>query len=215
MIDTKDPSARLRQILATLRGDEPDPAPGLHYDTVWQLAVATLLSAQCTDVRVNKVTPGLFARYPGPAELADAEVTEVEQVIRSIGIFRNKARNLVALGRRVVETFGGEVPSDREGLESLPGVGRKTASVVLAQGFGQPAFAVDTHMGRVCTRMGFSDRPEPLTVERHLTPLLDPADWGWAHLVLIRHGRTICRARKSDCPNCPVRTLCPWPTKEE
>lgn len=209
----KAEAERLLEILGLLRAGEPPVAPGLAYRDPWQLVVATVLSAQCTDVRVNLTTPTLFARYPTPAALAAAEVGEVEGVIRSIGLFRAKAKNLVALARLVVERHGGEVPGQREALEALPGVGRKTASVVLAQGFGVSAFAVDTHVGRVCWRLGFSPTREPREVERRVTAILAPALWTEAHLLLIRHGRRVCRAQRPLCPQCPVRHLCPWPEK--
>jgi endonuclease-3 len=175
--------------------------------------VATVLSAQCTDDRVNRETPALFARFPGPQELAAADVAEVEGLIRSIGLFRTKARSLVGLAREVAERHGGRVPSDRAALEALPGVGRKTASVVLGQAFGVPAFAVDTHVGRVCRRLGFASSSVPRAVEEAVTELLPPAGWVEAHLLLIRHGRVTCTARRPRCPACPVRDLCPWPDK--
>ncbi|MBI5013912.1 MAG: endonuclease III [Deltaproteobacteria bacterium] len=204
---------RLQQILDLLKAGQPPVVPGLRHGDPWQLVVATVLSAQCTDARVNLVTPGLFDRYPTPADLARAPVPEVEEEIRSIGLFRAKAKNLVALAKRVVEDHGGRVPGRREALEALPGVGRKTASVVLAQGFAAPAFAVDTHVGRVGWRLGFAPTREPRAVERGITDLLDPSRWAEAHLLLIRHGRQICRARRPRCPDCPVRGLCPWPDK--
>lgn len=209
----KKEAARLGKILDLLQGEGPPPAPWLLYRSPWECLVATLLSAQCTDARVNAVTPSLFAAYPGPQTLAAAKTPDVERIIRSIGLFRNKARNLVALAKRIAGEHGGKVPSDRAALESLPGVGRKTASVVLAQAFGVPAFAVDTHVGRVSVRLGFSPTPEPLAVERRMTALLPPERWRDAHLLLIRHGRNVCRARKPLCPACPVRALCPYPDK--
>lgn len=209
MAETGPEAARLLHILDRLRRADPDPRPGLCYDDPWQLLVATALSAQCTDVRVNQVTPSLFARYPGPRELAAATVADVEQQIRSIGLFRNKARNLVAMAAALGSRHGGAVPADRAALEALPGVGRKTASVVLAQGFGVPAFAVDTHVGRVCARLGFAPRADPRLVERQVTALLAPEHWGQAHLLFIHHGRRTCAARKPDCPHCPVAALCP------
>ena len=210
---TTSEGQRLARILELLVAGHPPPQPGLDYHDPWEMLVATVLSAQCTDVRVNLTTPSLFALFPTPAALAVAEVGEVEQVIRSIGLFRNKAKNLVALARQVCERHGGRVPPEREALEALPGVGRKTASVVLAQAFSVPAFAVDTHIGRVGWRLGFAASKEPLEVERKLTALLEPSLWGATHLVLIRHGRLVCHARKPDCPACPVEALCPWPQK--
>jgi endonuclease-3 len=206
-------AARLRKIQEILQAVAPDVRPGLHYASPWELLVATVLSAQCTDKRVNQVTPGFFARHPTPRDLAEADIHQVEEEIRSIGLFRNKAQNLVALARRICDRHGGEVPQDREELEALPGVGRKTASVVLGQAFGIPAFPVDTHVGRVCQRLGFSPTREPRDVESRVTALLEPERWMLAHLLLIRHGRRTCTARNPKCPECPVRDLCPWPDK--
>ena len=190
-----------------------EPRPGLRYLNPWQLLVATVLSAQCTDARVNSVTRVLFEAYPDPAALSRAPVEEVEGLIRSIGLFRNKAKNLVALAGMVVNIHAGRVPGVREELEKLPGVGRKTASVVLAQGFNVAAFAVDTHIGRVSYRLGFSKSTEPLPVERAVTRLIAPERWREAHLILIGHGRRTCRARAPRCGECPVARLCPWPQK--
>lgn len=206
-------AARLGRILETLRRAQGPVAPGLRYADPWQLLVATVLSAQCTDVRVNLTTPALFARFPTPEALAAADVAEVEGLIRSIGLFRAKASNLVALASILVREHGGRVPGEREALERLPGVGRKTASVVLAQGFAVPAFAVDTHIGRVCWRLGFSPKRDPLEVERRVTGLLAPELWREAHLLLIRHGRLVCHAQRPRCPECPVADLCRWPEK--
>jgi endonuclease-3 len=205
---------RLRKILEILGGDgEPVPRSYLNHRDPWELLVATVLSAQCTDAAVNRVTPALFARFPTARAFAEARPAELEEIIRSIGLFRNKARNLVALAGLILERHGGRVPGERDALEALPGVGRKTASVVLAQGFGVPAFAVDTHVGRVCRRLGFSASPEPRAVEEAVTRLLEPGLWLRAHLLLIRHGRRTCLARGPRCPQCPVRALCPWPDK--
>jgi endonuclease-3 len=143
--------------------------------------------------------------------LAKAGQGELEGVIRSIGLFRNKAKNLIELAQIVSTTYGGVVPGVREALEALPGVGRKTASVVLAQGFGVPAFAVDTHVGRVSRRLGFTKSDNPVKVEQAMTALLKPEKWASAHLTLIRHGRTVCKAPKPLCESCPVRKLCPYP----
>ncbi len=204
-------AARLEAVFAALRAAYPAVAPGLCYRTPWELLVATVLSAQATDRGVNRVTPALFARYPGPAALGVAEPGEVEDSIRTLGLFRTKARSLVGLARRIAADHGGRVPPDREALEALPGVGRKTASVVLAQAFGLPAFAVDTHVARVCHRLGFAPDPSPRAVEERVTALLPPDQWGEGHLLLIHHGRATCSARSPRCPACPARPWCPWP----
>jgi endonuclease-3 len=209
----KAEAQRLREILSVLETRYPGVGSPLRHRSAWELLVATILSAQCTDQQVNRITPELFRRYPTPKALAGAEVGTLENVIRSIGLFRNKAQNLIAMAREIAEHYGGRVPRDRKSLEALPGVGRKTASVVLGQAFGEPAFAVDTHVGRVCHRLGFSTKPDPLEVERRVTALLAPGRWAAAHLVLIRHGRDTCTARSPKCPECPVRRLCPWPEK--
>lgn len=213
MVKRKGEAERLWRILELLVASGLDAKPGLVYRDPWQLLVATVLSAQCTDARVNLVTPGLFKRWPGPKALSEADVSDVEAEIRSIGLFRAKAKNLVGLAKIVMRDHGGQVPGEREALEKLPGVGRKTASVVLAQGFGVPAFAVDTHIGRVGVRLGFAKRKNPVEVERALTALLPPEKWAEAHLLLIRHGRVTCRAQRPLCPRCPVAALCPWPGK--
>lgn len=204
---------RLAAILQRLRKAHPGVRPGLNHTSPWELLVATVLSAQCTDDRVNQETPRLFARFPTPDDLAGAETAEVEKLIRSIGLFRTKARSLVGLARVVANRHGGRVPHDRAALEALPGVGRKTASVVLGQAFGVPAFAVDTHVSRVCWRLGFAVHRDPREVEEAVTALTPPETWVEAHLLLIRHGRVTCTARSPRCPTCPVRDLCPWPDK--
>jgi len=210
----RNPEAeRLHAIFDHLRAAYPGVRPGLEYRSPWELLVATVLSAQCTDDRVNRETPRLFARFPTPEALAGAEVAEVEGLIRSIGLFRNKARSLVGLAGEVAGRHGGRVPADRAALEALPGVGRKTASVVLGQAFAVPAFAVDTHVGRVCWRLGFAPSSDPKPVEERVTALLPAETWVEAHLLLIRHGRATCTARKPRCPDCPVRHLCPWPDR--
>ncbi len=204
---------RLARILDAMEATGPDARPGLDYSDPWEQLVATVLSAQCTDARVNMVTPSLFARYEGPDELAEARQEELEEVIRSIGLYRNKAKNLISLARVVRDEHGSKVPAEREALESLPGVGRKTASVVLAQAFGIPAFAVDTHVGRVMMRLGFADTKDPVKVEDAATALIPPERWGSAHLLLIRHGRTVCKARSPECGACPVEKDCRWNEK--
>lgn len=209
----KAAAQRLDRILKTLRSEGEPARPGLDYRNPWQLLVATVLSAQTTDARVNLVTPGLFSRFPEPDDLAGADAGEVEEIIRTIGLYRNKARNIVALARIIRDLHDGEVPAEREALEALPGVGRKTASVVLSQAFGQPAFAVDTHVGRIGHRLGFATSSAPLEVEKALTSLIPPREWGEAHLLLIRHGRRTCHSRKPACPQCPVSADCPWPHK--
>lgn len=175
----------------------------------YQLVVATILSAQCTDARVNLVTPAFFERWPDPAALAGADLGEVEACIHSTGFFRNKARNLVRMAQALVREHDAVVPPVREALESLPGVGRKTASVVLANAFGQPALAVDTHVFRVARRLGLSEAATPEGVEQDLCRRFPESAWIGLHHQLIWHGRRVCHARRPTCDTCPLADLCP------
>lgn len=203
------PAERARQVLDRLAEVYPDAHCALTYATPWQLLVATILSAQCTDVRVNQVTPGLFARYPDPAAMAAADPGEVEALIRSTGFFRNKAKNLIGAAVQLTENHGGRVPHTRQELVALPGVGRKTANVVLGNAFDQPAMVVDTHVGRIARRLGWTRAKNPDEVERDLCRLLPEERWTQASHTLIFHGRQCCRARVADCLACPVSDLCP------
>jgi endonuclease-3 len=196
-------------LLERLRQAYPDARCALDHQDPYQLVVATVLSAQCTDARVNVTTPALFKRFPDPASLAAGDPAEVEALIRSTGFFRNKARNLLGLAAALMERHGGRVPADKEALARLPGVGPKTANVVLANAFGVPALAVDTHIFRVARRLGLSAGSTPDRVEADLCRLF-PADcWIELHHQLIFHGRRVCHARKPDCPGCPLLGLCP------
>jgi len=181
----------------------------LRHDGPFQLLAATILSAQTTDERVNMVTPELFRRYPTPARLAAAVPEELEAVIRSTGFFRSKARSLIGMAQGVVERFGGEVPADLDDLTSLPGVGRKTANVVLSVDFGLPGLPVDTHVGRLARRLGLTDNTDPDRVEADLDALVPPEEWGGLSLRLILHGRAVCRARAPICPECVLNDVCP------
>lgn len=188
----------------------PDAHCELDFTTPLELLVATILSAQCTDRRVNKVTPVLFARYRSAADYASANQEELENIIRSTGFYRTKARNIIALGQRLCDEHGGEVPDRLEDLVKLPGVGRKTANVVLGNAFGQNVgIVVDTHVQRLSRRLGLTEQTDAEKIERDLLPLVPQDDWTlWSHL-LIDHGRKICKARKPECPICPVADLCP------
>lgn len=181
----------------------------LSHCSVFQLLVATVLSAQCTDARVNQVTPALFRRYPTPAELALADPSELEELIRPTGFFRSKARNLIGLAVAVEERFGGEVPTGLDDLVTLPGVGRKTGNVVRSVGFSLPGLPVDTHVGRLARRLGLSTSADPVQVESDLTELFSPPDWGDLSLRLILHGRAVCVARRPRCGDCLLVDLCP------
>jgi endonuclease-3 len=197
--------------LAILEKTYPHAITALEYRSEFQLLVAVILSAQCTDARVNMTTPALFAKYPTPEKLAGARQTDVEKIIKSCGFFRMKAKNIIACAHDLVERFGGEVPHEREELESLAGVGRKTASVVMAAAFHAQALAVDTHVFRVSHRLGLTLGTTPRQVEEDLTALVPPPKWGDATHWLISHGRAVCKAPTPLCPSCPVNALCPTP----
>jgi len=197
--------------LAILEQAYPHAVTALEYGSEFQLLVAVILSAQCTDARVNMITPKLFAKYPTPEKLARARQPDVEKVIKSCGFFRMKAKNIIACARDLVERFGGQVPREREQLESLAGVGRKTASVVMAAAFREAALAVDTHVFRVSHRLGLTLGKTPRQVEDDLTALVPESKWGDATHWLIMHGRALCKAPTPKCGQCPVNHLCPTP----
>lgn len=192
-----------------LRSAYPDAQCALDHQDPFQLVVATILSAQCTDARVNLTTPALFARFPDAAALAGARQEDVEALVKSTGFFRNKAKNLIGLGQALMARHDGQVPSDPAALAALPGVGQKTANVVLANAFGVPALAVDTHIFRVARRLGLSKAPTPEKVEADLCRLFPREDWIELHHQLIFHGRRTCDARRPDCAACPLLDLCP------
>jgi endonuclease III len=185
----------------------------LDHHSPWELLVATILSAQCTDQRVNQVTPSLFKRYRRPAELATAYLPELEELIRSTGFFKNKAKHLVACGKAVTERFGEQVPHTMEELITLPGVGRKTANVILGTAFGQPSVVVDTHVKRVAKRLGLTRSDNPDLVEQDLQQLLPKSQWTAVSQHLLLHGRYVCLARKPQCRTCPIYRHCPWKEK--
>jgi endonuclease III len=197
--------------LAILEQLYPHPQTALEYDNDFHLLVAVILSAQTTDARVNMTTPALFAKYPTPEKLAAARPADVEKIIKSTGFFRMKTKNIINCARDLVERFGGKVPRDREALESLAGVGRKTASVVMAAAFHEAALAVDTHVFRVSHRLGLTLGTTPRQVEDDVTKLVPPEKWGDATHWLILHGRQICKAPTPQCERCPVNRLCPTP----
>jgi endonuclease-3 len=197
--------------LAILEKSYPNAVTALEYRNEFELLVAVILSAQCTDVRVNMTTPALFAKYPTPEKLARARPESVEKIIKSCGFFRMKAKNIIACARDLVERFDGRVPREREELESLAGVGRKTASVVMAAAFEEPALAVDTHVFRVAHRLGITLGKTPRQVEEDLTAIVPANKWGDAAHWLILHGRAICKAPTPQCSRCPVNELCPTP----
>jgi endonuclease-3 len=197
--------------LAILERTYPHAVTALEYHDEFQLLVAVILSAQCTDARVNMTTPTLFAKYPTPQKLARAKPADVEKIIKSCGFFRVKTKNIIACARDLVERFGGRVPHERDELESLAGVGRKTASVVMAAAFNEAALAVDTHVFRVSHRLGLTTGTTPRKVEEDVTKLVPQDKWGDASHWLILHGRQICKAPTPLCDRCPVKHLCPTP----
>ena len=194
--------------LAILERTYPHAVTALEYGSPYELLIAVILSAQCTDARVNMTTPHLFAKYPDPESLARADQADVEKIIKSCGFFRMKAKNIINAARGLVAEHGGNVPGDRESLESLPGVGRKTANVVMSVAFEEAAFAVDTHVFRVAHRLGLTLATTPRGVEDDVTKLVPREQWRHAHHWLILHGREICKAPVPQCGRCPV-TMCP------
>jgi len=195
--------------LAILERTYPQAVTALHYRSPFELLIAVILSAQCTDVRVNMTTPTLFAKYPNAEALARANIQDVEHIIKSCGFFRMKAKNIVSAARGLVTEHEGEVPREREQLEALPGVGRKTANVVMSVAFEEAAFAVDTHVFRVAHRLGLTLGTTPRQVEEDVTALVPRVKWRHAHHWLILHGREICKAPTPLCAVCPVNQLCP------
>ena len=201
--------ARANQINARLTREYPDAACALVHNDAYQLLVATILSAQCTDKRVNLVTPRFFTAWPAPADLAAADVGEIIEVIRSTGFFNHKAKSLKSMAVMVVETYGGRIPAELDDLVRLPGVGRKTANVILGNVFGVPGLVVDTHMLRLGNLLGLARGRDAVKVEHALGKLLPPAEWTMFSHRIIEHGRNVCIARRPRCGGCVVNELCP------
>ena len=205
---------RLRKIISVLRRRYPHSRTALEYRNPLQILVATILAAQCTDERVNTITPGLFKKYPAAQDFAAADPRELEAEVRSTGFFRNKAKNIIGAARTIVRDFGGEVPSTMAELLTLPGVARKTANIVLSAGFGRAeGIAVDTHVRRLSGRLGLSRENEPEKIERDLLVVVPKKDWLDFNFMLVSHGRAVCQARQPRCPECPLKTLCPSAAK--
>jgi endonuclease-3 len=199
-----------REVFARLRAAHPDAHCELDHETPLQLLMATILSAQCTDKRVNMVTPLLFRTYPNAAALAAAKQEQLEEVIKSTGFFRNKAKSLIALGRTLLERHNGDVPDSMDALVELPGVGRKTANVILGNAFRKnEGVVVDTHVGRLSVRLGLSKQTDPVKIESDLMPLFPREDWAMLAHVLIFHGRRVCDARAPKCDVCTLNEICP------
>ena len=205
--------ARARKIIGALKKAYPDAKIALDFKTPLELLVATILSAQCTDERVNMVTPALFKKYVGARDYARAEPATLEEEVRSTGFYRAKTRSIIAMAKALQDKHGGEVPRSRDALVALPGVGLKTANVILGNAFGQPAIAVDTHVFRVSQRLGLARSDDPDKIHDQLVDVLAEKEWTLTTHLIQAHGRRCCFARKPLCPGCPVRTLCPWPGK--
>jgi endonuclease-3 len=206
--------AQAKKILVVLEATYPNAHVTLDFKNPFQLLIATILAAQCTDERVNRVTKGLFKRYPTPKAFAEADPAELEEAIRSTGFYRNKAKSIIGCCQRLVELYGGQVPRTMDDLISLPGVWRKTANIVLGNAFGlAEGIAVDTHVTRVANRLGLADSDKQDEIEQQLCRVVPKEKWTLVTHLLIFHGRSICKAQRPDCPRCPVHHLCPWPRK--
>ena len=197
------------KILEKLEQMYPEAKAELVFSNPYEMLVATILSAQCTDRQVNKVTPAVFSRYPDPVAMASADVSDLYPMVKSCG-FSTKASNIISACRIIRDIYGGEVPHTMEELTKLPGVGRKTANVVLSNAFGIPAFAVDTHVFRVCNRLGLCKADNVAETEKQMTRIIPKEKWGQAHHWLIWHGRRLCKARNPLCRDCELKDLCPY-----
>lgn len=210
MVSMPDLRARADAVYRILDARYPDSRPLLNFRSPFELLIAVILSAQTTDRQVNEVTGKLFSRFPDAARLAAADVAEIEAIVRSTGFYRQKAKNIRAAAAGLVEGFDGEVPGTMEELTSLPGVGRKSANVVLGHVFGRPAVIVDTHFSRVCGRLGLSSAANPDGIEREIRELIPPERQTRFSMTVNFHGRDICFARKPNCRECPLLALCPY-----
>lgn len=200
---------KAREVLQLLETRYPQPQGLLQHENAWELVVATVLAAQCTDARVNMITPALFERWPGPAEMAEASVEDIEVMVKSTGFYHNKAKNLKAAAKLLMEEYRGEVPNTLEDLMRLPGVARKTANVVMWGAFGQNVgLAVDTHVGRICRRLGLTKEEDPNKVEQDLIKLFPKESWGNVNHRMVWFGRDVCIARKPKCEICEMQPLC-------
>lgn len=200
---------RAPRVVALLAEEYPEAICELDHSSPYELLIATILSAQCTDERVNMVTPKVFARYPEPADLAAADPEEVEELIRTTGFFRSKTRSLIGMAGALDERFGGEVPAELDDLTTLPGVGRKTGNVVRSVAFGLPGLPVDTHVTRLARRLRLTNEEDAVKIEHDLNTLVPPEERGDLSLRLILHGRRVCAARKPQCAECVLAEICP------
>jgi endonuclease-3 len=212
MTRPRTPAGRARETNRRLALEYPDARLALDHRNAYELLAATILAAQCTDERVNLVTPVLFARYPTPADLAVANPPELEEIIRTTGFFHNKAKSLIGMATTVAERFGGEVPTAMRDLVTVPGVGRKTANVVRAVAYGLPGLPVDTHVGRLALRLGLTTETDAVKVELELNPMLPASERGPFALRMTLHGRHVCVARKPRCDDCVLNDFCPSST---
>ncbi|MEL7638097.1 MAG: endonuclease III [Solidesulfovibrio sp.] len=205
-----DAAARAREIVSRLTPLYPDLAPALDHRGAYELLVATVLAAQCTDARVNTVTPEFFRRWPDPAALAEADVAAVETVVHSTGFFRQKAKNLVAAAKLLVARHDGAIPASMAALTALPGVARKTANIVLSNALGvHEGIAVDTHVRRLANRLGLTASDNPIIIEKDMMPLFARKEWGAINHLLVLHGRAVCKARSPRCDACVLGDICP------
>lgn len=204
---------RAARVRAVLRARYPEVRPQLLHRNPFELLIATILSAQCTDRQVNRVTPALFRELPGPRDFAAAPLSRIEALVRPTGFYRNKARNIKACSRALLAGHGGEVPRTLEELVRLPGVGRKTANVVLGAAFGIPGIVVDTHVARLARRLGLTAERDPRRIEQDLMAIIPRSEWSAFSLRLVFFGREVCTARRPRCPGCPLVSLCPYPGK--
>lgn len=209
MAKPRSPKGRARETMIRLAAEYPVAICELDHKNPYELLAATILSAQCTDARVNMVTPALFERFPTPESLAGADQSEVEELVRSTGFYRNKAASLIGMAQGVTHNFGGEVPDKMSELTSLPGVGRKTANVIRSVAFDLPGLPVDTHVGRLSLRLGLTKETDPVKVERELNGMIPAAERGRFGLRLILHGRRVCTARRPKCDECVLNDFCP------
>jgi endonuclease-3 len=206
----KDAPERIGKILSILRQAYPRSRTALRFETPFQILVATILSAQCTDEKVNQITPALFRKYSTPSDFASADPKVLEQEIRPTGFFRNKTKSIIGASKKIVEDFGGKVPDNMEDLVRLPGVARKTANIVLSSSFKKAeGIAVDTHVRRLSQRLGLSKEQDPDKIERDLMEIVPKEDWLDFNYMLVNHGRAVCPSRKPRCPECQLKLLCP------
>jgi len=207
-VNKEEAKQRIKKIWPILEKTYPDAKTALKFVSPLELLIATILSAQCTDVRVNMVTPGLFKKYKSAKDWAKADIKQIESDIKSTGFYHNKAVSIKGACTKIVEQFDGKVPDTMEELVALPGVGRKTANVVLGNAFGTPAIACDTHVIRLSRRLGLSENSDPVKLEFDLAEIVPKKSWTVFSHALILHGRNICKARKPDCENCPISKYC-------